>query len=913
MLRLPLWAALLPALLLRAQLPPRVSIPAGDPRRSVRSFSSPSVRHCDALLLGPDESLLYVGARDAVLALNVTDPTEPQLVATVPWGPTEEKKRECSFKRKSPETECFNFIRVLVALNRSHLYACGTNAFSPACTHILLENFTLPRGAVGLRDGKGQSPFYPRHSHTALMDGGELYAATANNFHGTEPVISRSLGARTALKTDAFLRWLADDASFVASAAPPDDDQVYFFFEETAQEFNFIERLRVPRVGRVCKSDVGGDKVLQKKWTTFLKAQLQCGPPGSFPYNHIRHAAAAPPAARNGRNHSEFYAVFNARWSPGSALCSYGRAALRAAFEGRFLEREKDSAQWSARSAPGGGPRPGSCSVGSSSDQALSFMKDHFLMEARVAPTHGRPLLLSPASYTHIAVHQTRGAAGTTYRVLLMATAEGFLHKAVEVAEGRAHIVESIQMFEQPQRVSSVLLSASKAVLFVGHEGGVLVLPLSNCSQHQNCAECVLARDPDCAWSSRDGACRRVGEHGGDGTWLQDVEGGDAGSRCYRGRSRGAEMGAPEMTLIPAARSLLRLPCPQRSAWASYSWEQPVSARGHTEQLPDLTLLVAAQRHSAGTYTCWATENSVRWAVVRYRLQEPSDAAAPSGSYWAQFVAVAVLLALTLPTAAGLALVAYRARSKVRGCGTAGGGAEKAPLNGGGSGAAACRWTAAPSGTAGTAACGDGTAAERGDGDGGGIWGDLASPWEAHAHSELSLAAPGRRDRRPFLLRPEARDRFFRHGLSPSPRWRRRAGADRRSGWLDALPPPPPPPLTSGGRPEGGRKRRRPPWGGGTYRAGRKLVGSGAEVRGDGPGEAGGEEGPGGAGRNRDGGGGGSRGADMEPGRDHVGRGRRLDGLDGLVRLRADNGENAGRPSGAAMRGETGRGTGRTG
>ncbi|XP_048784912.1 semaphorin-4A isoform X4 [Lagopus muta] len=254
MLRL-LCAALLHALLLRAQLPPRVDIPAGDPRRPVWRFP---LRHGDALLLSADEALLYVGARDAVLALNVSDPARPRLVATVPWGPTEERKRECSLKRKSPETECFNFIRVLVALNRTHLYACGTNAFSPACTHILLDNSSLPWVAVGQRDGKGQSPFDPQHSHTALLDGGELYAATANNFHGTEPIVSRSLGARTALKTDAFLRWLADDATFVASAAPPDDDQVYFFFEETALEFRCVQRLRLPRVARVCKSDVGG-------------------------------------------------------------------------------------------------------------------------------------------------------------------------------------------------------------------------------------------------------------------------------------------------------------------------------------------------------------------------------------------------------------------------------------------------------------------------------------------------------------------------------------------------------------------------------------------------------------------------------------------------------------------------------
>lgn len=43
-----------------------------------------------------------------------------------------------------PQTECFNFIRVLVALNQTHLYACGTYAFSPACTYIVS---VLPRAA----------------------------------------------------------------------------------------------------------------------------------------------------------------------------------------------------------------------------------------------------------------------------------------------------------------------------------------------------------------------------------------------------------------------------------------------------------------------------------------------------------------------------------------------------------------------------------------------------------------------------------------------------------------------------------------------------------------------------------------------------------------------------------------------
>lgn len=49
----------------------------------------------------------------------------------------------------------------------------------------------------------------------------------------------------------------AADAAFVASFSIPGDDKVYFFFEETADEFDFFERLLVPRVARVCKVGAG--------------------------------------------------------------------------------------------------------------------------------------------------------------------------------------------------------------------------------------------------------------------------------------------------------------------------------------------------------------------------------------------------------------------------------------------------------------------------------------------------------------------------------------------------------------------------------------------------------------------------------------------------------------------------------
>ncbi|XP_075580467.1 semaphorin-4A [Pelecanus crispus] len=698
---------------------PRVAFPSGDPRRTLTHFSQDNVYHYDVFLLHESEEELYVGARDRLLALTVGTPGSISAKASITWGPTAEKTAECAFKKKSEETECFNFIRVLVALNQTHLYVCGTYAFSPACTYVHLENFTLVSSGRGqpFLDGKGQCPFDPQHTYTALLVDGELYTGTMNNFQGNEPIISRSLGSRTLLKTDAFLRWLSADAAFVASFSIPGDDKVYFFFEETADEFDFFERLLVPRVARVCKSDVGGDKVLQKKWTTFLKAQLVCSHPGHVPFNVIHHAFALP--RRDGR--ADFYAVFTSQWQAGragsAAVCAYSQEALEEVFEGKYKELNKESSRWTVYGGPDMSPRPGSCYMGPSSDKALTFMKDHFLMDGKVSPTQGRPLLVkTDVTYTRIVVDETHDISGATYRVMFLATAEGFLHKAVELPEG-PHIVESIQLFETPEPVKNLLLAPGKGILYVGYSGGILQVPLANCSLHRSCAECVLARDPYCAWHSLEGSCQPTSAAEDKSVWLQDVKAGSPAAMCHRGRSVAMPRawGAPDdpapKRLSPRLNAVVHLPCPRRSALATYSWQQPggQGGRGATALLPNHTLVVIMQRGTAGTYKCQATENGYTWTVAHYQLQDPSGAAPqPDGlaeedlawgssaagtpqSYWSQFVTVTVLLAVTLAAGACLVLLAHcnqlKARSKVQGCSTPHSPPsqhqEKVPLNGG--------------------------------------------------------------------------------------------------------------------------------------------------------------------------------------------------------------------------------------
>lgn len=51
-----------------------------------------------------------------------------------------------------------------------------------------------------------------------LHPDGELYAGTVSNFQGNEPVIYKSLGQGTALKTENSLKWLQGKRSSIRSA-----------------------------------------------------------------------------------------------------------------------------------------------------------------------------------------------------------------------------------------------------------------------------------------------------------------------------------------------------------------------------------------------------------------------------------------------------------------------------------------------------------------------------------------------------------------------------------------------------------------------------------------------------------------------------------------------------------------------
>ncbi|XP_037706910.1 semaphorin-4D isoform X2 [Choloepus didactylus] len=490
-------------------------------------FHEPGIFNYSILLLSEDKDkdTLYVGAREAVFALNALDVTEKQ--QEVYWKVSEDKKAKCAEKGKSKQTECLNYIRVLQPLNANTLYVCGTNAFQPTCDHLSLSSFKfLGRN----EDGKGRCPFDPAQSYTSVMVDGELYSGTSYNFLGSEPIISRNF-SQSLLRTEYSIPWL-NEPSFVfanvirqnPNSTAGEEDKVYFFFTEVSVEYEFVFKLLIPRIARVCKGDQGGLRILQKKWTSFLKARLICSQPDSgLLFNVLQDVFVlrAP-----GLQEPVFYAVFTPQLNNVglSAVCAYHLAAAEEVFSrGKYMQSatvEQSHTKWVRYNGPVPRPRPGACinaearaanytSSLNLPDKTLQFVKDHPLMDDSVTPIDNRPRLIKKdVSYTQIVVDRIEALDGTVHDVMFLSTDRGALHKAVSL-ENEVHIIEETQLFQDFEPVQTLLLSSKKGKRFVyaGSNSGVVQAPVAFCGKHSTCVDCVLARDPYCAWSPLAAAC----------------------------------------------------------------------------------------------------------------------------------------------------------------------------------------------------------------------------------------------------------------------------------------------------------------------------------------------------------------------------------------------------------------------
>ncbi|XP_036042835.1 semaphorin-4D isoform X3 [Onychomys torridus] len=584
-------------------------------------FHEPGIFNYSALLMSEDKDTLYVGAREAIFAVNALDVSEKQ--HEVYWKVSEDKKAKCAEKGKSKQTECLNYIRVLQPLSTTSLYVCGTNAFQPTCDHLNLTSFKFLGKS---EDGKGRCPFDPAHSYTSVMVGGELYSGTSYNFLGSEPIISRN-SSYSPLRTEYAIPWL-NEPSFVFAdviqkspdGTEGDDDKVYFFFTEVSVEYEFVFKLMIPRVARVCKGDQGGLRTLQKKWTSFLKARLICSRPDSgLVFNILQDVFVlrAP-----GLKEPVFYAIFTPQLNNVglSAVCAYTLATVEAVFShGKYMQSatvEQSHTKWVRYNGPVPTPRPGACidsearaanytSSLNLPDKTLQFVKDHPLMDNSVTPIDNRPKLIKKdVNYTQIVVDRTQALDGTFYDVMFISTDRGALHKAVILGK-EVHVVEETQLFQDSEPVQTLLLSSKKGRRFVyaGSNSGVVQAPLAFCGKHSSCEDCVLARDPYCAWSPAAKACVTVHQAVGSSRgWIQEMSGDT--SLCLASSSKSFPPGSSSLSCLGPDSSSPRSPWPALASGPN--------SRKRVTLLPPFLSDQAQQVQALGTFYlfCQATEGT---------------------------------------------------------------------------------------------------------------------------------------------------------------------------------------------------------------------------------------------------------------------------------------------------------------
>ncbi|KAK2837665.1 hypothetical protein Q5P01_014877 [Channa striata] len=625
---------------------PRKTVRYQDVLDSMARFSVQGVFNYSMLTLSDYERVLYVGAREALFALDPNDISR-QLRPQIDWPAPQDKKRECVAKGKNNQTECFNYIRFLQSYDNTHLYTCGTYAFQPKCTYVNADLFTLNNAA--LEDGKGKCPYDPAKGHTGLIVDKELYSATLNNFLGTEPVILRNLGQQHySMKSEYLPAWL-NEPDFVGSALvresigskEGDDDKIYFFFSERALELDCDTELTVARVARVCKGDMGGTRTLQKKWTTFQKARLECSiPERHVSFNNLRAVFTLPGQDWRG---TTFYGIFHAQWGDVdvSAVCQYQIGDVKKVFEGPYKEYSEASQRWGRFTGTFPFPRPGSCITNldrekgyNSSlqlpDATLNFAKKHPLMEDKAL---ARPLLLTKGvNFTRLAVDRVSALDQRAYNMLFIGTADGWLQRVV-ILGSETHVIEEIQLFETPQPVDSLTISHSKKYLYIGSRSEVLQLPLANCSRYHSQPDCLLAQDPYCAWDSEGRACVRIDLHRGSTSSLsQDL----MLERFSRGKAKfdkPVSIPSPEhsrqknVTVVVGSDMLL--PCRLVSNLAQPCWYfnerelllgDPEAGGPRFDRTLKALIVPEAGQVQSGRYICYSEEQGVKFQTERYQV-----------------------------------------------------------------------------------------------------------------------------------------------------------------------------------------------------------------------------------------------------------------------------------------------------
>uniref|UniRef100_A0A8C9QQS7 Semaphorin-6D n=1 Tax=Spermophilus dauricus TaxID=99837 RepID=A0A8C9QQS7_SPEDA len=498
-----------------------------------RPSGNESQHRLDFQLMLKIRDTLYIAGRDQVYTVNLNEIPKTEVIPSkkLTWRSRQQDRENCAMKGKHKD-ECHNFIKVFVPRNDEMVFVCGTNAFNPMCRYYRLNTLEYDGEEIS---GLARCPFDARQTNVALFADGKLYSATVADFLASDAVIYRSMGDGSALRTIKYdSKWIKEPHFLHAIEY---GNYVYFFFREIAVEHNNLGKAVYSRVARICKNDMGGSqRVLEKHWTSFLKARLNCSVPGdSFFYFDVLQSITDI-IQINGI--PTVVGVFTTQLNsiPGSAVCAFSMDDIEKVFKGRFKEQKTPDSVWTAvpeDKVPK--PRPGCCAKHGLAeayktsidfpDETLSFIKSHPLMDSAVPPIADEPWFTKTRvryRLTAIAVDRSAGPH-QNYTVIFVGSEAGVVLKVLAKTNpfslNDSVLLEEIEAYnhakcnaenEEDKKVISLQLDKDHHALYVAFSSCVIRIPLSRCERYGSCKKsCIASRDPYCGWLSQ-GACGRV-------------------------------------------------------------------------------------------------------------------------------------------------------------------------------------------------------------------------------------------------------------------------------------------------------------------------------------------------------------------------------------------------------------------
>ncbi|XP_058123181.1 semaphorin-1A [Anopheles coustani] len=486
---------------------------------TVPSFFGNSTDHFK--LLDQDENTLLIGARNAMYNISIERLVEVP-GQRISWPSSDAHRELCTLKGKH-EQDCQNYIRVYAPVAPNRRMVCGTNSFKPLCRYynVLPGNGTLVYDNNEL-EAQGRCPYNPQHNSTYVFTDGQLYAATVADFSGADPLIYRE-----PQRTEQFDSKQLNQPAFVS--AIEHNGYVMFFYREVAIEYMNCGKAVYSRVARVCKNDKGGPYPFQDRWTSFLKARLNCSIPGEYPFyfDELQATTKTIQGLYGGDRNKIIYAIMTTQENAigGSAVCAFSVQDIMDAFEGPFKAQRDIHSNWlqvPPSAVPE--PRPGKCVDDSRTlpKASVNFVKTNNLMDNSVRSLHSRPVFTRVSLYyrlSAIAVDpQVKALDGHRYDVVFVGTNDGKVVKFVNILSAnssddvRTVVISETQAFPPGTKINELTISKRHSKLIVISSGKIISLPLHTCNDngYKACRKCLELQDPYCAWDDTNRDCKTI-------------------------------------------------------------------------------------------------------------------------------------------------------------------------------------------------------------------------------------------------------------------------------------------------------------------------------------------------------------------------------------------------------------------